>query len=72
MEHRWRVLQQPVLILALPGTALQAERMARLVDAQGALLPASNFLPMASRHRLMPEVDRAMVTLALAYLKQNT
>ena len=72
VENRWRLLQQPVLSLALPGTVLQAECMARLVDAQGALVPASNFMPMASRHRLMPEVDRAMVTMALAYLKQNT
>jgi EAL domain-containing protein (putative c-di-GMP-specific phosphodiesterase class I) len=72
VEHRWRLLHQPVLILALQGTVLQAECMARLVDAQGALLPASNFIPMASRHRLIPEVDRVMVTLTLAYLKQNT
>ena len=46
--------------------------MARLVDAQGALVPASNFMPMASRHRLMPEVDRAMVTMALEHLKTDS
>jgi diguanylate cyclase (GGDEF)-like protein len=71
VENRWRLLRQPVLSLNVPSTVLQGECMARLVDAQGALVPASNFMPMASRHRLMPEIDRAMVTLALDYLKGN-
>jgi len=69
VESRWRLLRQPVLSLDLPSKVLQGECMARLVDAQGTLVPASNFLPMASRHRLMPEVDRAIVTLAFEYLK---
>ncbi|MDP1998321.1 MAG: EAL domain-containing protein [Rhodoferax sp.] len=72
VENRWRLLHQPVQSLSLAGKVLQAECMARLVDAQGALVPASNFMPMASRHRLMPEVDRAMVTMGLSFLKQNT
>jgi len=67
-ENRWRVLRQPVMSLADPQMVLQAECMARLVDAQGELVPAAHFMPMAARHRLMPEVDRAMVTLALQYL----
>lgn len=71
VENRWRLLRQPVLSLGLPGKVLQGECMARLVDAQGALVPASNFMPMASRHRLMPEVDRAMVTMALEHLKKD-
>ncbi|QDL54573.1 bifunctional diguanylate cyclase/phosphodiesterase [Rhodoferax aquaticus] len=68
VENRWRMLSQPVLSLAAPQTVLQAECMARLVDAQGELVPAANFMPMAARHRLMPEVDKAMVTLALAHI----
>jgi EAL domain-containing protein (putative c-di-GMP-specific phosphodiesterase class I) len=71
VEKRWRLLRQPVLSLSVPDKVLQAECMARLVDAHGALVPASHFMPMASRHRLMPEVDRAMVTLALQYLKDD-
>lgn len=72
VENRWRLLRQPVLSLGFAGKVLQGECMARLVDEQGVLVPASNFMPMASRHRLMPEVDRAMVTMALDYLKKNT
>ena len=68
VENRWRVLRQPVVSLTEPQRVMQAECMARLVDAQGELVPAAHFMPMAARHRLMPEVDRAMVTLALQYL----
>jgi len=72
VENRWRLLRQPVLSLGAFQTVLQGECMARLVDGLGELVPASNFMPMAARHRLMPEVDQAMVTLALDYLKQGT
>jgi diguanylate cyclase (GGDEF)-like protein len=71
VENRWRMLRQPVLSLNAPAVVLQGECMARLVDAEGELVPAANFMPMAARHQLMPEVDRAMVTLALDYLKDN-
>ena len=71
VENRWRLLRQPVLSLGDSQTILQGECMARLVDAHGELVPASNFMPMAARHRLMPEVDQAMMTLAFDYLQQN-
>jgi len=71
VENRWRLLHQPVFSLGLPQTVLQSECMARLVDSHGELVPASNFMPMAARHRLMPEVDRAIITLALNYLKEK-
>ena len=71
-EGRWRLLRQPVMRLTSPKTVMQVECMARLVDAQGELVPAANFLPMAVRHNLLPEVDRAIVTLALKLLKQYT
>lgn len=69
-ENRWQLLRQPVLRLTGAREPLQAECMARLVDGHGTLLPASQFMPMAARHRLMPEVDRAMVSLALAQMRQ--
>lgn len=74
LENRWRLLQQPVLSLGLGAdrALLQNECMARLVDVNGTLIAASNFMPMAARHGLMPEVDQALVTLALDYLQQST
>ena len=73
-DNRWRLLQQPVLSLGLGAghSLLQNECMARLVDNNGTLIKASNFMPMAARHGLMPEVDQALVTLALDYLQQSS
>jgi diguanylate cyclase (GGDEF)-like protein len=68
VENRWRLLRQPVLQLNQAQTVLQFECMARLVDANGDLVPASHFMPMAARHQLMPDVDRAVVSLALNHL----
>ena len=70
-ESRWRLLRQPVVRLQSVSEMIHAECMARLVDAHGQLVPASSFMPMAARHRLMPEVDRAMVTLALERLRDQ-
>jgi len=70
-ESRWRLLSQPVVRLQAVTEVIHSECMARLVDGQGELVPASNFMPMAARHRLMPEVDRAMVTLALERLRDQ-
>ncbi|WP_300081224.1 EAL domain-containing protein [Rhodoferax sp.] len=68
-EKRWRLLTQPVVALDSTKLLLQSECMARLVDAHGALVPAASFLPMAARHRLMPDIDKAMLTLAFDHLK---
>ncbi len=68
VEKRWRLLHQPVVQLDETRRVVQTECMVRLIDSEGALLPAANFLPMAARHRLMPEVDRAMLGLAFEYL----
>ncbi len=67
--NRWQLVWQPVVLFNRDRDLVHSECMARLVDGAGALVPASSFMPMAVRHRLMPEVDRAMVTLALAHLR---
>lgn len=71
VEKRWRLLRQPVMPLDVTKTMIQTECMARLVDQHGNLVPAANFLPMAARHRLMPDIDRAMLSLAFDYLKES-
>lgn len=71
VEKRWRLLRQPVMPLDGTKTMVQTECMARLVDQKGDLVPAANFLPMAARHRLMPDIDRAMLSLAFDYLKDS-
>jgi diguanylate cyclase (GGDEF)-like protein len=68
-QGRWRLLRQNVFKLGETRELIHGECMVRLVDERGELVPASHFMPMATRHRLMPEVDRAVVTLALAQLR---
>jgi diguanylate cyclase (GGDEF)-like protein len=70
-ENRWRLVSQPVVRLSDVDQPIHSECMARLVDAHGELVPASSFMPMAARHRLMTEVDRAMVTLALERVRDQ-
>ena len=62
IENRWALLAQPVLSLS-GHTLYQHEIFSRLVDAQGTFVPAANFLPMALRHKLMEDVDKAIITL---------
>jgi EAL domain-containing protein (putative c-di-GMP-specific phosphodiesterase class I) len=71
-EDRWVLAAQPVVHLGQPTLQLHHELMARLIDEKANLVPASNFLPMAARHRLMSDVDRALVTLGLDYLRRKT
>ncbi len=67
-ENRWMLVAQPVVSLTDSKKRIHGEVLARLIDAQGQLVPAQEFLPMAARHRLMPDIDRALVSLALARL----
>ncbi len=67
-EQRWKLVSQPVRSLVPDGPVLHREAMARLVDADGTLVPASLFMPMAARHRLMTDVDKAMFALAIDHL----
>lgn len=69
-ENRWTLLGQPVVSLT-SGALLQQEIMSRLVDNEGKLIPASVFLPMALRHKLMPEIDRALLSLVFRRLAER-
>ncbi|MBV5295217.1 MAG: EAL domain-containing protein [Curvibacter lanceolatus] len=67
-DNRWRLLAQPVVFLD-DRRLLHQELMVRLLDEHNGLVPAASFVPMAMRHKLMPEVDRAVVLLAVARLR---
>ena len=71
-EDRWVLVAQPVVKLSDPARVLHGEFMARLIDAKGNLVPASSFLPMAVRHHLMSDVDRALVSLGLDHLMHKS
>lgn len=69
-EKRWTLLGQPVISLA-SGQVIQQEIMTRLVDNEGNLVPASVFLPMAMRHKLMPDIDQALLSLVFKWLEEH-
>ena len=69
-DNRWRLLAQPVVYLT-DRRVLHQELMVRLLDEHSGLVPAASFVPMATRHKLMPEVDRAVVLLAVARLRNR-
>ena len=61
-ESRWALVAQPVLALS-SGVLYQHEIFSRLIDTQGNFVPAGKFMPMALRHQLMEDIDRAIITL---------
>lgn len=67
-ENRWQLVAQPVVELE-ERQLVHDELMARLVDTNGQLVPATQFLPMAARHELMTDVDIGLVTLAIKRLR---
>ena len=66
-ENRWTLVGQPVVSLS-SGELIHQEIMTRLIGTDGNLVPASTFMPMALRHHLMAEVDRALLSLVFAML----
>ena len=71
LQKRLHLLRQPVVSLDQRHIELHAEYLVRLVDEQGKSIAASRFVPMATRHRLMPELDRAVLTMALSQLSED-
>jgi EAL domain-containing protein (putative c-di-GMP-specific phosphodiesterase class I)/GGDEF domain-containing protein len=67
-ENRWRLFGQPVVRVS-DGSVLHSELMGRLLDQSGQPVQAAKFIPMATRHHLMAEVDKAIILLAKAHLR---
>lgn len=59
-ENRLALLAQPVIAFA-DSAQIQHEVMGRLIDVDGALIPASQFMPMAIRHGLNSAVDMKLM-----------
>lgn len=70
-DKRWSMISQPVVNLSSRDKFLHQELFGRLIDTKGNLVAAAQFLPMAARHSLMPDVDRSLIVLALEHLAAN-
>ncbi|MHB8668691.1 MAG: bifunctional diguanylate cyclase/phosphodiesterase [Burkholderiales bacterium] len=54
-------------VLSLPARALMhSEVVTRIVDDEGKLVPATQFVPMAARHSLMPRIDCNALEMLIA------
>jgi len=70
-ENRWALVAQPVLSLAT-SSLFQHEIFSRLVDTHGHFVSAVKFMPMALRHQLMEDIDKAIITLIFELLTSDT
>ncbi|WP_423680141.1 bifunctional diguanylate cyclase/phosphodiesterase [Undibacterium sp. WLHG33] len=66
-ENRWALFVQSVVSLA-DGKLFQHEIFSRLVDKDGKYVPAGKFMPMALRHQLMEDIDKAVISATLDML----
>ncbi|MBC3860844.1 EAL domain-containing protein [Undibacterium jejuense] len=75
-EKRWALFTQPVFNLTAQDV-FQHEIFSRLIDQQGNFISAALFLPMAMRHQLMTDIDKAVISLvidqmnSLGYMEAN-
>ncbi len=69
-DGRLRLYHQPILPLSGDRTQSMSEILLRLVDLDGTLYEACQFISAAERFRLMPTLDRWVVEHAFAALGQ--
>ena len=63
---------QPILALAGAGGYPVAEVLVRMVEEENSLLPPGDFIPIFEHYRMMPAMDRWVVTAVLRRLSQGS
>jgi len=69
-DHGFQLVYQPIVPLRRTGRH-RYEALLRLRTPTGAIIPPLTFLPVASRHGLLPALDRWVLSNALAALRQE-
>jgi diguanylate cyclase (GGDEF)-like protein len=69
-DDRFTLLAQPVIALN-DSSRLQYEIVGRLINADGELVPASTFMPMAIRHNLNAMVDLKLMEKILRFMGEG-
>lgn len=70
-QQRFRFFQQPIVSLTT-DEKLHNEIFTKMLSAEGELITGMNFIPMAEKMGLMPELDKNIVGSFIAQLKQKT
>jgi diguanylate cyclase (GGDEF)-like protein len=70
-NDRFVLYAQPILPLSAEGGEPRFELLLRMLGAGGEILPPEKFLSAAERYQLLPQIDRWVVTNALAALRSQ-
>lgn len=70
-EGRFSLFAQPIVPLTSVPAACHFEILVRLVDAEGAMVVPSRFIPAAEHYILMPAVDRWIISRLFALQAEN-
>jgi len=70
-QNQFALLAQPVIAFK-DSSELQLEVVGRLIDADGELIPASKFMPMAIRHNLNAPVDLKLMEKTFHIMGENS
>ncbi len=68
IDDRFVLHAQEIRAIGATGPARKFELLTRMVDHDGSLIPPHRFLSAAERYKMMPAVDRWVVTQALRQL----
>jgi diguanylate cyclase (GGDEF)-like protein len=67
----FRLYRQPVIPLAAETQTIHYELLIRMVDEHGQLVFPNNFLPVATRYKLMSAIDRWVVKSYFAFYQKQ-
>jgi diguanylate cyclase (GGDEF)-like protein len=70
MENRFRLAHLPIASLSGEQTTL-LDTVIRMIDAQGAEVPAAEFMPAAGRNRLLRSIDRWVIGASFAFCAKH-
>jgi diguanylate cyclase (GGDEF)-like protein len=71
-DGRYRILAQPIASLQKADEVNRHEMLFRILDEKDRLIVPGNFMSAAERYRLLPEIDRCVVTAVLNQLAERS
>jgi diguanylate cyclase (GGDEF)-like protein len=70
-QQRIVVFAQPITPLINHSLPVTYELLVRIIDSQGKLVEAADFMPAATRYQILPEIDRAVCERAFEQLARG-
>jgi diguanylate cyclase (GGDEF)-like protein len=70
-QRRIMVFAQPITPLINHNLPVTYELLVRIIDGQGKVVEAADFMPAATRYQILPEIDRAVCERAFEQLSSG-